>query len=266
VHSRDVLDRPSAPPSFTVAYGELADQIADIRLPRSEAGRPLVVFVHGGFWRAEYDRVHAGPLAVALTELGYPVATLEYRRLGGGGGWPATFDDVAAGIAALPALIDAALRERGSAPLADHGLVLMGHSAGGQLVLWAGRTVPGVRGIVALAPVADMARGYAMSLGDGAVGLLLGGGPTELPDRYAAVDPAANLPIGVPTVVIHGHADLQVPYALGEDWAIASAAAGDPTRLVGLSDIEHYGVIDPLSPAWPAVIAGLASVCGIGRG
>jgi acetyl esterase/lipase len=263
---RDVLSRPAAPPDFTVAYGELPDHVADIRLPRVDAGLPLVIFVHGGFWRAEFDRTHAGPLAVALADGGYPVATLEYRRVGAGGGWPATFDDVAAGVAAVPGLVDAALRDRDAASIGDRGAVLMGHSAGGQLALWAGRVNDHIRGVVALAPVADMARGHAMSLGDGAVAAVLGGGPTDVPERYAAVDPAANLPIGLPTVVVHGHADLQVPYEIGRDWAVASVAEGDPTMLLDLPGMDHFGVIDPLSSAWTTVTSGLASVCGAGRG
>ena len=102
MNPRDILSRPATPPDFTVAYGDHPDHIADVRRPAVEAGLPLVIFIHGGFWMAEFDRTHAGPLAVALAELGYPVATLEYRRVGGGGGWPTTFDDVAAGVAGVP--------------------------------------------------------------------------------------------------------------------------------------------------------------------
>ncbi|HEY1489264.1 MAG TPA: alpha/beta hydrolase, partial [Micromonosporaceae bacterium] len=102
MNPRDVLHRPGPVPDFTVAYGARPDQVADVWLPAADDGRPLVMFIHGGFWMAEFDRTHARPLAGALAELGFPVATLEYRRVGGGGGWPATFDDVAAGVAAVP--------------------------------------------------------------------------------------------------------------------------------------------------------------------
>jgi len=85
-------------PDFTVAYGPLPEQIADIRLPPpGSAPKPLVIFIHGGFWMAEWDRAHAAPLAAGLAADGYPVASLEFRRVGmPGGGWPGTFDDVAA--------------------------------------------------------------------------------------------------------------------------------------------------------------------------
>jgi len=256
MNSRDILTRPARRPDFTVAYGDLPDQVADVRLPPGgRAGAaPLVIVIHGGFWLAEYDRTHAGPMSEALAGLGYPVATLEYRRVGAGGGWTATFDDVAAGVTAVPGLVGVP------------EVVLMGHSAGGQLALWAGRTVPGVAGIVALAPVADLRLAHELGLEDDAVGRVLGGSPDQVPERYAAVDPQANLPLGVPTVVVHGEQDMQVPYRIGRGFAAASAASGDRTTLVDLPDTDHFHVIDPRSHAWPAVTAGLASVWATGRG
>lgn len=262
---RSVLSRSAPPPDVTLAYGDDPDQVADVRLPPVGVPRgPLVVFVHGGFWMSEYDRSHAGPLAVDLAARGYPTVTLEYRRIGRDGGWPTTFDDVAAGLEALPELLSAALAERGDEPIDATMPILMGHSAGGQLVLWAAhRFGPArVRGVVALAPVADLGRGYEWGLGDDAVRLLLGGSPTEYPDRYAAVDPRANPPRGVPVVVVHGVLDRQVPCAIGRDWA----ATCEDARFVELPDIEHFGVIDPISTAWPSVLDALASLGAVGRG
>ena len=262
----EVLTRAASLPDFTLAYGSLPDQVADVRLPLQwDRSLPLVIAIHGGFWKSAYDRVHLRPAADALASAGYPVASLEYRRVGAGGGWPATFDDVAAGVAAVPALVDAALVDRGLAAIGDRGVVLIGHSAGGQLVLWAGRGVAGVRGIVALAPVADMARGFELALGGGAVARVLGGAPSEVPERYAELDPAVNLPLGKPTIVIHGRLDQAVPWEIGRDWVAASAAAGDEATLIDLADIEHFGLIDPLSSAWPLILRGLASVCDAGE-
>jgi len=147
--------------------------------------------------------------------------------------------------------LDLVRREAGDVPV-----VLVGHSMGGRTACRVADHEL-VRGVVALAPVADMRRGYELGLGDGAVGLVLGGSPADVPDRYAAVDPAANPPPAVPTVIMHGDRDPWVPYEIGRDVA---AAAGDRMRFVGLPGIEHYGVIDPQSPAWPAVAAALASV------
>lgn len=262
--SDDILTRPAPPPDLTVAYGDHPDQIADVRLPpEGPEVRPLIIFIHGGFWKPTYDRTHAGPLAADLAARGYIVANLEYRRTGAGGGWRGTFDDVADGVTEVPGLVAQAL---GLADADDGGVIVMGHSAGGHLALWVAGHVEGILGIVALAPVADLTRAYALGLGGGAVGQLLGGSPAEVPERYASADPIAHLPTRVPTVVVHGARDQEVPIEIGRGFVAAAQAAGDPTSLVELAGIDHFAVIDPLSPAWPAVLSGLATVRAGGRG
>src|SRR5580700_9305062 len=112
----DILTRTARPPDQVLRYGPRHDQFADLRLPdwseRAEKFSPelpdwaVVIFLHGGFWRAAYDRTHTGPLAEALAAEGFAVCAPEFRRTGEpGGGWPGTFDDVAAAIDALPAMV-----------------------------------------------------------------------------------------------------------------------------------------------------------------
>ncbi|WP_422737493.1 alpha/beta hydrolase family protein [Micromonospora sp. WMMD729] len=249
---RAVLTRPAPAPDRTVAYGDHPDQVADLRRPAgSGPARPLVVVVHGGFWRAEYDRRHTGPLAAALAADGYPVAQLEYRRTGQpGGGWPGTLTDTLAGIAALPELAARALpdRVRRAAP------ILVGHSAGGHLALYAAATAPStVAGVLALAPVADLAEAYRRDLDSGAVAALLGGGPGDVPDRYAMVDPRSLVPVPTRTVVMHGSLDEQVPVSMSRDFVATARSAGSDISLVELPGCEHFGLIDPESSAWPRV-------------
>ncbi|MFI5834324.1 alpha/beta hydrolase family protein [Micromonospora sp. NPDC051300] len=250
---RDVLTRPAPPPDATVAYGDHPDQCADLRRPAGEGpARPLVVVVHGGFWRAEYDRAHTGPMAAALAALGHPVAQLEYRRTG----WPGTLTDVLAGVAALPALAAAALPGR----VAPTPPVLVGHSAGGHLALYAAAHAPHtVGGVLALAPVADLAEAYRLDLDGGAVAALLGGGPADVPDRYADADPSALVPIQARTVVMHGTLDQQVPVSTSRSWVAADRAAGGDATLVELPECEHFGLIAPDSAAWPRVVEALRS-------
>lgn len=259
---REVLTRPAPPPTFTVAYGDDPEQVADLWLPSTGSPPlPLVVVVHGGFWMAEWDRKHAAPLAAALAAHGYPVASLEYRRIGQpGGGWPGTFDDVATGLAELPELVAVAIAERGGAPLDATRPILIGHSAGAHLALWAGHQIGSVatRGVVALAPVANLTEAYRLGLEEGAVTKLLGGGPEDVPERYAAADPSANLPIGVPVVVVHGDLDAQVPVAIGAGFAAAARRAGDTIRMLRLPDVEHFALIDPQSAVWPQVSGAVA--------
>ncbi|MEU7587867.1 alpha/beta hydrolase [Micromonospora sp. NPDC049230] len=259
VDPRAVLTRPAPEPDRTVAYGDHPDQVADLRRPAGVGpARPLVVVLHGGFWRVEYDRRHTDPLAAALAADGYPVAQLEYRRTGQpGGGWPGTLTDVLTGVAELPGLAAEALPDR----VTQVAPILVGHSAGGHLALYVAATAPAtVGGVLALAPVADLGEAYRRDLDSGAVAALLGGGPAEVPDRYAATDPRLLVPTRTRTVVVHGSEDQQVPVEMSRGFVAAATAAGSDISLVELPGCEHFGLIDPESTAWPRVVAELRSL------
>jgi len=255
--SRTVLTERGRPPDLTVAYGDGPDQVADVRLPHeiSTGTRvPLVVFLHGGFWRDTWDRTHTGPLATALADNGFAVATPEYRRVGPQGlsvGWPLTFDDVRLAVRRVPSLVARHAR------IDMAGVLLAGHSAGGHLALWAAGTVRDrrVAAVVALAPVADLRSAYQSDLDGGAVAALLGGAPQDRADRYAAADPMALLPLNVRTVLVHGGRDGQVPSEQALRYAEAARLAGDEVHMVYLPEADHFQVIDPKSEAWPAVLA-----------
>ena len=223
-----------------------------------------MIFLHGGFWRAAYDRSHTGPLATALAAAGYVLCVPEFRRTGQpGGGWPGTFEDVAAAVDRSPALVREA-----AAPgvIADGPALLAGHSAGGHLALWAaGRHLLGpdsgwhtdirARGVVVLAGVSGLADCYDQALGNDAAAALMGGGPAHFPQRYRAADPAALLPLGCPVRLVHGALDDVVPPSMSRRYAALGRAAGDDATVAELPGASHLDVIDPLSPAWPQMMA-----------
>jgi acetyl esterase/lipase len=251
--SRTVLDRPAPPPSYTVNYGDGSEHVADVWVPSHGRAAPIVLAFHGGFWRNEWDRVHLRPFASALAERGYVVATPEYRRTGGkGGGWPGTFDDVRAAVARVPSLVAARTPT-------DGRVILSGHSAGGQLALWAGFWA-GVA-VVALAPVADLRATYELDLDGGAVVDLLGGSPAEVPERYDETDPLVRVPVAGPVVVVHGIRDAHVPPDFSRRYARAAQAAGGDVRLHS-PDADHFEVIDPQCPVWSVVTGAFAEVTG----
>ena len=265
----DVLTRPAPPPDLVIRYGTGTEHVADVRLPRRPSGAasppaPLVIFLHGGFWRVTYDRSHTGPMAAALVAAGYALCVPEFRRTGQpGGGWPGTFEDVAAAVDLSPGLVKAAA---GPGVIADGPALLAGHSAGGHLALWAAgrhvlgpdsawRPAQGVRGVVVLAGVSGLADCYDQGLGDGAAAALMGGGPARFPQRYRDADPAVLLPLGCPVRLVHGSLDDVVPVAMSRGYAAISRAAGDDTTVTELPGASHVDLIDPLSPAWPHVVA-----------
>jgi acetyl esterase/lipase len=277
MNPREILTRPAPPPDHVISYGPGPEQVADLWLPAQPgtrpSGAPLIVLLHGGFWRAAFDRVHARPLAAALAGAGFAVCVPEYRRTGqDGGGWPGTFDDVAAAVDALPGLAAAAGRVSPVAP------VLAGHSAGGHLALWAAargrlpvgsrwyRAAPGAGGVVGLAAVSDLTGCAEQDLGGGAAALLMGGGPGEWPDRYALADPALLLPGPVPGPVpvrlVHGEIDDIVPCRMSVAYAERAVGAGGDAGCEVLAGCGHFEVIDPLSGAWPPVLAAFRAVAG----
>jgi acetyl esterase/lipase len=256
-------------PDLTLSYGPLPEQVLDVRLPPSAAAAPLLVVVHGGFWKAEWDRAHAAPQSQALAAAGHVVATVEYRRVGmPGGGWPGTLDDVALLTDTGPAVVASAVPGRVD-PAARP--VLVGHSAGGHLAVWSAsrhrlpagspwhRARPPAVGVVSLAGVLDLRLAHRLGLGGAATRALLGGTPDECPDRYAAADPTGLVPTGVPTVLVHGRDDEEVPLEVSEAYRSAARAAGQEVTLHSLAGVGHMSLVEPGSAAWPAVLEAIAN-------
>jgi acetyl esterase/lipase len=262
----DYMALPPGRPDLRAAYGEHADQFGELYLPAGAGLHPAIVLIHGGCWRAQYGLGPLGPLCEALRGAGYIVWSLEYRRLGGGGGWPATLADVAAGADAL--------RDLG-APVDDGRVIAAGHSAGGHLALWlAGRPrLPGasalwapnplpLRGVLALAALGDLAEAARRGLCGTAVDELMGGAPGEAAGPYGEASPAALLPLGVPHAHLVGAHDTIVPPDYLETLVARARGAGDQATLSILPDAGHFDVIAPSGPAWEAVQEALRALRG----
>ena len=220
----------------------------------------MVVF-HGGFWQGAYDLSHMDRLCDAVTSAGVITCNVEYRRIGDrGGGWPGTFQDVAAAT-------DYIFEKASSDPRFELGRVAaLGFSAGGHLVLWlsgrhrvkagspiasapAGRLV----GVVSIAGVSDLRTAWERRVGGNAVARLMGEMPGEHPDRYEAGSPIELLPVGMKQTLVHGTRDEVVPLWQSEGFIERAKGLGDEPRLVKLEGAGHFETIDPESGAWPQV-------------
>jgi acetyl esterase/lipase len=219
-----------------VRYGAHADHVVDVR--EVDDPRAVVVVLHGGFWRARYGADLMDELCNDLVARGYAAWNVEYRRVGSGGGWPATFDDV-----------EAATRR---AKAAGPALVTLGHSAGGHLAVWAGARC-GATLAVSQAGVLDLEDAWRRGLSSRAAGELLGGSPDDVPERYAAASPAAQLPLGVPQLLVHGRRDDTVPVEMSRAYALRARDAGDDVELVE-TDEGHFECLDPASESWAAIV------------
>ncbi|TFV49573.1 alpha/beta hydrolase [Blastococcus sp. TF02A_35] len=237
---RSVLSRTASAPDAVLTYGPAEEQVADVRFaPAGPPGRPVLVLLHGGFWRPQIDRLHVRPMTEALAAAGWTTVAPEYRRVPGRP--DLTVDDVRAAVRAVA----------GQPGLAGRPVLLAGHSAGGHLALLAAATLepPHVPvGVLALAPAADLGLAEALGLGDGAVPAFLG----EAAAVRADLDPV-RLPAPEGAVrILHGTADEIVPVEVSESYVRAHPAAA-LTRVDG----GHFPLVDPESAAWPTVLAAL---------
>jgi len=244
--SDDILSLAAPRVDARVAYGADGNQFLDLRLPMGKGPHGLAICIHGGYWRAKYDLGYMGHLCAALTARGITTANLEYRRVGNaGGGWPGTFADVRAGYQFL-------LQNARKYELDARRMVVMGHSAGGQLGLCLAAHEKGVKGVVSLAGVVDLQQAYALHLSNDAVVEFLGGTPAEVPDHYREADPM-KLAIGARQWLVHGAEDDVVPPAFSRDYVGAKQKMKEDARLVEIAGAGHFEVVDPRSGAWKAV-------------
>ncbi len=248
-----------------VEYGSHPQQNAIVTFP--DAGSlpaPLVLLFHGGFWRERWDREHLRGPAADLTGQGYVVANIEYRRVGGDGGWPNTLLDAAAATDTLPGLINDLRPD--SVDL--DAVVTAGHSAGGHLAVWTALralipegspgwvpTTPPLAGAIALAGAIDLTEADRLGEGNGAVAEFLGGNPAEFPNRYAVADPALIGAPPLPVVLIHGERDDVLHVEMSRAYA-----ARFGVEMVELPGGSHMDLIDPESAGWPLLLKALSEL------
>jgi acetyl esterase/lipase len=248
-----------------VRYGPHHAQMADLWRPDGASTEcPVVVLIHGGFWRQIYTKRLMHGLARAVVAQGWVAYNIEYRRVGplGSGGWPETFHDVSDAL-------DELAHVEGIDP---HRIATCGHSAGGHLALWAGASrgtgvadEPATHPIrpaaaISLAGVVDLIEAARLNLGSGAVGSFMGGEPEQFPERYAHGSPVALLPLGIPQFLIHGLDDSTVPATLSAAYAERARSLGDEAEYIPLAGTSHMDVIDPHGAAFAEIKLRLASI------
>jgi acetyl esterase/lipase/uncharacterized RmlC-like cupin family protein len=271
------LANTPVPPGQRIAYGSDSLQFGELRVPATSGPHPVAIVVHGGCWLTQLGEMdpravaldNMRPLAAALAEAGIATWNIEYRRLGNeGGGWPGTFQDVAAATDFLRTIAH------------EHSLDLsrtlaVGHSSGGHLAMWlAGR--PGIAstsalythdplrltGVINLDGPADLRATIPRErqiCGAPVVTDLLGGPDVDAAERLRAASPIELLPLGAAQVYFAGRlfAEQVEPYAA------AAGAAGDDIRSMVLPTAGHFVFIDPGSDVWPDVLESVRQLLGV---
>jgi acetyl esterase/lipase len=246
--SEDILALPPPPADVRLSYGAEPNQFGELRLPKSKGPFPVVMNIHGGFWRAKYDLAHTGHLCAALTAKGIATWNIEYRRVGNpGGGWPGTFEDIRNAYRYLPQIAK-------RYDLDSANILVMGHSAGAQLALCLAAHESSVKRAVSLAGVVDLQQAWQQHLSDNAVVEFLGGKPNEVPEHYREADPM-QLVIDHTTTqwLIHGAGDDVVPPYFSRQYTEQKRTRGEDVHYTEISTAGHFDLIDPRSNAWPTV-------------
>lgn len=244
----DILNIPAPAPDARLFYGTDSNQFGELRLPKTAGPFPMVMNIHGGFWRAKYDLAHGGHLCAALTAKGIATWNVEYRRAGNpGGGWPGTFEDICNAYRFLPQIAK-------RYDFDPTKLLVIGHSAGGHLALCLAAHEPSVKRVISLAGVVDLQQAWELHLSNDAVVEFLGGNPGELPAHCHEADPA-QLTIDHRTTqwLIHGAADDIVPAYFSRNYAEQKKQRGEDVHYLEISTAGHFDLIDPHSDAWPKV-------------
>jgi 3-dehydroquinate dehydratase II len=226
-------------PVETLKYDDHDEATIDVRRPVAAGQRPAVVLVHGGFWRHMWTSDTMDGLAVDLVRRGFITANVEYRRVGTGGGWPQTAEDVGRAIESVAEF-------EGVGPVA-----VVGHSAGGHLAFIAGSLVSTPYLPVSLAGVLDLEAAVADGIGDHAAAAFLSGADaaSASPTRMAASGEA---------LVFHGTEDDRVPISQARGYARANPEA----RLTELPAVGHFAFLERSDPAWLEVASAIEAHLG----
>jgi acetyl esterase/lipase len=252
VSSEDILTTKPPGADLRLPYGKDPNQFIDLRVPEDKGPHPVVIFIHGGYWRAKYDLTYAGHLCHALKATGIATCNVEYRRVGNpGGGWPGTFEDIRAAYHFLTQ------PQTEIAPLQFDfkRLCVAGHSAGGQLALCLAAHEPSIARVLSLAGVLDLRRGWELHLSNDAVSEFLRGSPTEVPDHYREASPAEQR-IKATQILIHGTSDDSVPYEISRSYAERKHKSGENLQLITMPGVGHFEIVDSGSKVWSKVQAG----------
>jgi acetyl esterase/lipase len=244
----DIFSRPQPLPDTREAYGSDPNQFIEVRFPSGKAAHPVLLNLHGGYWRAKYDLTHAGHLCEALRGAGVATFNVEYRRVGNpGGGWPGSFADIRSAWRYVR-------QESGRFHLDLHRLVVMGHSAGGQLALCLAAHETSIRSAIALAGVVDLKKAFALHLSNDAVVEFLSGTPKQVPEHYREADPM-ELNVPARQWLIHGSGDDTVPVEFSREYVDQKKRIGEQVQLIEIERCGHFEPIDPDSAPFQKVKA-----------
>jgi acetyl esterase/lipase len=249
INSEDILTLKPPPADQRVSYGSDPLHFIDVRLPKKNASRRAAMFIHGGYWRAKYDLVHAGHICADLAQRGWLSLNVEYRRVGNpGGGWPGTFSD-------LRRAYDFIRSSARKWNIDADKISVLGHSAGGQLAVALAAHDHRIKHVVSLAGLLDLYKAYELHLSNDAAVEFMGGTPAQVGDHYKEASPS-TLNVKAEQLIVHGKKDDSVPYSISADY-VRHKSGAERIDFLSLDDADHFQIVDPRTPQWRSIVAAI---------
>lgn len=237
-----------------VEYGTAPSQFGHVYFPAdgigpTDAVRP-VVLIHGGYWSTEFALTIETAIARLIAGRGCLVWNVEYRRVGeDGGGWPGTGRDVLAALRALDGPVREVIPPEIAAQVDWDAVAVVGHSAGGQLAVWAVAQLGARTAGTTITQV--IAQSAALDLEAGAdrpsIRGLMGRPADEIPHRYREASPLCQEPFDAHVVALHGELDTVIPVETSRRYVRTVTAAGQSAELVVVPGEGHDAFVDPRS-------------------
>jgi alpha-L-fucosidase 2 len=209
----------------------------DAFVPEGEGPFAACILVHGGGFTKGDKQTFITPIFEPLAKAGFAWFTINYR-LAPQHQWPACSDDVASAIKWVKA-------HAAEYKVDPKRIALIGESAGGHLVSWAGVTGEGETRVAAVVPFyAPHDLGVQVKK-RGALGGLAGLiGTEELNDaawkKLADISPLNFIKPGLPPFLqIHGDADTTVPHSQSVNFETKMKAAGNACETITIPGGAH---------------------------
>lgn len=237
-----------------IEYARVGDRalMLDLHLPK-EPNPPLIVYVHGGAWRA--GSKSDVPIAPLIAH-GFAIASVDYR-LSTEAQFPAQVHDIKAAIRFLRAKSDLF-------HLNTQRIAIIGSSAGGHLAALVGVTngvkelegtegehltqssdvqcIVSLYGASNLQTILSQSTEFGLRMRVPALQLLLGGQPDEKPELAKLASPVAQLDkADPPLLLLHGTDDPQMPPQQSDEFTKAYRALQLDVTLVPMKGSKHGG-------------------------
>lgn len=255
--ARSAAARAALAPELDVPYGPTLAETFDVfpgAGPGPAAGRPVLLFVHGGYWKVTTSKEWSY-VATGLVERGVTVVVENYALCPG-----VTVREIVRQHRAAFARL---YREAGTLGVDRSRIVVSGHSAGGHAVAslvgtdWVGEyglpaaPIAGVVGISGLYDLRPLPRTFVNPW----LGLDAG--------EAVALSPQLHLPAALPpTVLAYGTAETAEFARQSVDYAAALTACGFDVEVMALPR-NHFDILDDLADSEGQLARAVARLAGL---